>query len=227
MRQIILILTFVAALSVTALLFAQRQTQRTATLEPQATSRVNEQRLLRTITTQQRLNRYFHNDVIPKLRNCWSHLRGVGTIQIDHNYARTDNGRWVVKDLTVGSSTLPRGQEPLALRCMQEAVGSSSFPVTSDDGDSKEYVVKWTWPVPFPVNSEEQTRAMFAAKGSLGAKGCGNVAPNCVDCTQSGETCVDVCNGYHTCTKVNGACHASYRCTSGSPFAVAGSTVMY
>ena len=130
-KRMTLIITIMAGLSVTALLFAQSQTPRTTTRVPQVTSRINEQRLLRTITTQQRLNRYFHNDVIPKLRNCWSHLRGVGTVQIDHNYARTDNGRWVVKDLTVGSSTLPRGQEPLALRCMQEAVGSSSFPVTS------------------------------------------------------------------------------------------------
>jgi len=164
-RQTILILTFLAALGVTALLFAQSQTPRTTTRVPQVTSRINEQRVLRTITTQQRLNRYFHNDVIPKLRDCWSHLRGVGTIQIDHNYTRTDNGKWVVKDVTVGNSTLPRGQEVLALRCMQQAVGGSSFPVTSDDENSKEYVVKWTWPVPFPPNEDEQTRAMFAAKG--------------------------------------------------------------
>ena len=225
MRQIILILTIVAALSVAALLFAQ--TPRTSTRVPQATTQINEQRLKRTISTQQRLNRYFHSTVIPKLKDCWSHLRGPGTIQINHNYARTENGRWVVKDLTIGNSTLPRGQEAIALRSMQVAVGSSSFPVTSDEEDSKEYFVKWTWPVPFPVNAEEQTRAMFAANGSLGAKGCGDAEPNCVDCAHSGETCIDVCNGYHTCTKVNGACHAVYRCTTGSPFAVAGSTVMY
>jgi len=226
-KRITLIITIMAGLSVTALLFAQSQTPRTTTRVPQVTSRINEQRLLRTITTQQRLNRYFHNDVIPKLRDCWSRLRGVGTIQIDHNYARTDNGRWVVKDLTVGSSTLLRGQEPLALRCMQRAVGRSSFPVTSDDGDSKEYVVKWTWPVPFPSNEEEQTRAMFSAKGPLGASGCGYSSPNCVDCANTGLRCIDVCNGYHYCSLGGGGCASSHRCTTGSAFGVAGTTVLY
>jgi len=226
-RHSTLILIVLAFISMTALLFAQSQTPRTTTRTPQATSRINEQRLQRTITTQQRLNRYFHSNVIPKLQNCWNHLRGAGTIQINHNYVRTDNGRWAVKDLTVGRSTLPQGQETLALRCMQEAVGSSSFPVSSDDGDSKEYVVKWTWPVPLPANLDEQARVMFAAKGSLGASGCGNTAPNCVDCANTGLRCIDVCNGYHSCQLVGGACQASYRCTTGSPFSVAGSTVLY
>lgn len=228
MRQAILILTFVAALSVTALLFAQSQTPRTTTRAPQVTTRLtNEQRFQKTITAQQRLNRYFHNDVIPKLRNCWNQLQGAGSIQINHNYVRTANGKWVVKGLTIGNSTLPRGQEAVALRCMQEAVRGSSFATVGDDESSKEYMVKWTWPVPFPSNAEEQTRVMFASKGSLGAWGCGNTAPNCVDCANTGLRCIDVCSGYHYCNLVGGACQASHRCTTGSPFEVAARTVMY
>jgi hypothetical protein len=228
MRQMILILTFVAALSVTALLFAQSQTPRTTTRVPQPATRMdNEQRFQRTISTQQRINRYFHNDVIPKLRNCWNRVQGTGIIQINHHYLRNDNGKWVVEDLTIGNSTLPRGQDAVALRCMQEAVRGTSFPMVSDDGDSKQYMVKWSWPVPFPVNAEDQTRVMFASKGSLGAWGCGNTAPNCVDCANTGLRCIDVCSGYHYCNLVGGACQASYRCTTGSPFEVAGRTVMY
>lgn len=228
MKRMTLIISIIAGLSVTAILFGHSQTQRTTPQGPQVTARINnEQRLQKTITTQQRLNRYFHSDVIPKLRNCWSHLQGAGTIQINHNYTKDDNGKWVVKDLTIGNSTLPRGQEAIALRCMQAAVLRSSFPVASDDGDSKEYVVKWTWPVPFPVNADEQTRVMFAAKGSSGASGCGYTSPNCVDCSNTGMSCIDVCNGYHYCQLVSGACHASYRCTTGSPFSVAGRTVLY
>ena len=80
---------------------------------------------------------------------------------------------------------------------------------------------------PLPANLDEQARVMFAAKGSLGASGCGNTAPNCVDCANTGLRCIDVCNGYHSCQLVGGACQASYRCTTGSPFSVAGSTVLY
>jgi hypothetical protein len=229
MKRLTLIITVIAGLSVTALLFAQNQTPRTTTRAPQApvTRMTNEQRFQKTITTQQRINRYFHNDVIPKLRNCWNRVEGAGTIQINHRYARNDNGKWIAQELTIGNSTLPRGQEAVALRCMQEAVRGSSFPSVSDDETSKEYMVKWTWPVPFPANAEEQTRVMFASKGSLGAWGCGNVAPNCVDCANTGTACIDVCSGYHYCKLAGGGCQASYRCTTGNAFEVAGRTIMY
>ena len=65
MKRSTLILIVLAFIGMTALLFAQSQTPLTTMRVPQVTSRINEQRLLRTITTQQRLNRYFHNDVIP------------------------------------------------------------------------------------------------------------------------------------------------------------------
>jgi hypothetical protein len=228
MKHICLVLTVIAVLSVTALLFAQPQTRQTVRQAPQVTARLsNEQLMHRTITTQQRLNRYFHNDVIPKLKSCWSLVQGSGNIQINHNYVRDEKGKWVAQELTVGKSSLPRGQEAVALRCMQQAVRGSSFPIMSDDGNEKEYVVMWNWPVPFPTNAEEQTRVMFAARGPLGAGACGGAQPNCVDCSHTGLACFDVCNGYHYCNLVGGGCQASHRCTSGSPFAVAGTAVMY
>jgi len=233
-RQIIHILTIVA-LGVTALLFAQSQTPRTTTRVPQVTSRMtDEQRLQRTVMTQQRLNRYFHSAVIPKLGNCWSHIQGTGTIQINHNYARDVDGKWVTKDLTIGNSTLTRGQEVVALRCMQDAVRGSSFPSTNDDGNSKEYVVRWSWPVPFPTNMEEQTRAMFAAQGGVSGTGCdGKGAPaTCWDCIQiKGGTdtkCERRCSGYKECAYgPSNSCQAVSICVSGSPFSVAGRAVMY
>lgn len=228
MRRISLIMIIIAVLGVTALMFARSQTPRTSTQTPQAASRMaNEQRLQTTITTQQQLNRYFHVSVIPKLKACWSHVQGQGTIDIEHNYVRDQSGKWVAKELTVVRSTLPRGQEAVALQCMQNAVRATSFTVMGDDGDSKEYALRWTWPVPFPPNAEEQTRAMFAAKGPLGAWGCGNVPPSCVECSYSAKACFDVCSGYHYCKLMPGACEASHRCTTGSPFAVAGKAVIY
>lgn len=171
MRRIYIV-TFVV-LILGALIFAySKAQQRRQPQVPQVASRMtNEQRLQRTITTQQRINRYFHGSVIPKLRNCWSRVQGRGTIAIEHTYARDASGKWVVEKLAVGKSTLPRGQDTVALQCMQDAVRGSSFPVEGDDGDSKQYVVKWTWPVPFPANMTAQTRAMFAAKNAGSAVG--------------------------------------------------------
>src|SRR6266404_6006092 len=157
-------LVVVAVLILGALIFTySRAQQRRVTQTPQVASRMTDgQRLQRTITTQQRINRYFHGSVVPKLRNCWSRVQGQGTIAIEHTYTRDASGKWVVEKLTAGKSTLPRGQDAVALRCMQDAVRGSSFSVEGSDGDSKEYVVKWTWPVPFPANMVEQTRTMFA-----------------------------------------------------------------
>ena len=212
-----------------ALLFAYGRTrQRIDTRTPQVASRTtNEQRLQKTVTTQQRINRYFHGSVIPKLKNCWSRVQGRGTIQIEHSYARDASGKWVVEKLAAGNSTLPRGQDAVALQCMQDAVRGTSFPAEGDDGDSKQYAVKWTWPVPFPANMAEQTRAMFAANGPMGVGPCGGAPASCYECSYSATKCFDVCNGYRTCRIGGGGCMASHRCTSGSAFGVAGRGVIY
>ena len=228
MRRIYLVTVVVLILG--ALIFAySKAQQRRQPQVPQVTSRMtDEQRLQKTITTQQRINRYFHGSVIPKLTTCWNRVQGRGTIAIEHTYARDVSGKWIADKLAVGKSTLPRGQDAVALRCMQDAVRGSSFSVEGDDGDSKEYVVKWTWPVPFPANVAEQTRAMFAAKGRGNSAGCdGNGVANCVACTYTATACVDVCNGYHSCSLLGGACVESSRCTTGSPFQVAGRGVIY
>ena len=227
MRRIYLVTVVVLILGTLIFAYSKAQ-QRRQPQVPQVTSRMtNEQRLQRTITTQQRINRYFHGSVIPKLTTCWNRVQGRGTIAIEHTYARDASGKWVVEKLAVGKSTLPRGQDAVALRCMQDAVRGSSFPVEGDDGDSKEYVVKWTWPVPFPANAVEQTRAMFAATSTSSGWGCGNAPPNCVACTYTATACVDVCTGYHSCSLGGGCCVESARCATGLPFAVAGTGVIY
>lgn len=227
MRRIYIVTIVVVVLGGLVFAYSHAQ-QRRVPQTPQAASRItDEQRLEKTITTQQRINRYFHGSVIPNLRNCWSRVQGQGTIQIVHSYKRDASGKWVVEKLAAGNSTLPRAQQAVALQCMQDAVRGTSFPVEPEDADGKQYAVKWTWPVPFPANAEEQTRTMFAAKSAGGTWGCGNVPPNCVECSYSGAACFDVCNGYHYCEVAGGGCQAAYRCTTGSPFAVAGRGVIY
>ena len=104
---------------------------------PKVASRMtNEQRFQRTMTTQQRINRYFHGAVVPKLRNCWTRVQGRGTIEIEHTYTRDASGKWVVEKLAVGKSTLPRGQDAVALQCMQNSVRGTSFPAEGDESNN-------------------------------------------------------------------------------------------
>ena len=234
MRRISLIMIIVAVLSVTALMFARSQTPRTSTQTPQAASRMtNEQRLQRTVTTQQRINRYFHSSVVPKVRNCWSRVQGQGTVAIEHTYTR-NSGKWVVEKLTVRNSTLPRGQDAVALQCMQDAVRATSFPVEGGDGDGKEYLIKWTWPVPFPTDMAEQTRAMFAAADGGSGTGCdGKGTPaacwNCVYQKDGIPKCKQACDGHKECAYgPQDSCQTVYVCTTGGLTGVAGrGTIMY
>src|SRR5437016_280938 len=127
--------------------------------------------LEKSVTTQQRLNRYFHSSVIPKLKKCWSRVQGRGTIEIEHTYTTDASRKWVVDKLTVGKSTLPRGQDAVALQCMQNSVRGTSFPAVGDESNARTYIVKWTWPVPFPANAAQLTSAMFAARVNNGGGG--------------------------------------------------------
>lgn len=103
-----------------------------------------------SVALEQRINRYFHNDVLPKVRKCWQTVQGKGTVIIEHRYKRQGSGKWVPKQLEVFRSSLPENQRRTALMCMREAVQGTSFPPDEWDGTEKEFVLFWVWTVPFP-----------------------------------------------------------------------------
>ncbi len=219
-----------------ALVLANSQTPRTISQTPQVPTRSTDDPKLairRTVATQQRVNRYFNNTVIPKLKDCWSRIQGRGTIDIEHNYTRNTSGKWAAGRLTVSKSTLPGGQEAVALQCLQNAVRDTSFPVERDDGVNKEYVLKWTWPVPFPTDMAEQTRAMFAATGGGSGSGCdGKGTPAaCWDCVYQKDgipKCKQKCSGYKECAYgPQNSCQASAGCVTGGLTGVASRTIIY
>jgi len=182
----------------------------------------------RTVATQDRINRYFHRDVIPRLRDCWKGVQGAGEIEMKFTYTRAGSG-WTWERLERSSSTLPGGQDAVAVRCMQDAVRGTSFPVAEGDtGGSvarNKFVVNWNWPVPLPANSAE-----FAAKKSGGGKtgGCdgGGTAAKCYTCDDDYQ-CIKVCVGFANCTTGSDGCGASDKCASGGPFGVFGGTIIY
>jgi len=208
------------------------QTRVTATQLQQA-------QLQKTVATQQRLNRYFHADVIPKLKNCWSSVQGKGSISLEHNYKKGADGRWATIGVALIKSALPRGQEAIALRCMQGATRGTSFPAEGSDAATT-YTIRWTWPVPFPTNAAQLTSTMFAARANNGGAdgGCDGrgAAASCYICSIDGGdlSCKAVCAGYKEC-QLNDqpgggkTCGAKYSgaCTSGGPFGVGEGSVIY
>lgn len=97
---------------------------------------------------EDRINRYFHEDVIPRLQERWRTLSGEGAIVIRHHYSRKDYGNWVPDALEVFRTSLPEEQTQYALEHMRDAVYGTSFPPDEWDGEEREFVLFWEWPVP-------------------------------------------------------------------------------
>lgn len=220
------------ALTLVGLVAASSQTRRTPDVSQTGMTSVQLQKaqLEKAVTTQQQLNRYFHAAVIPKLKNCWSSVKGKGSIELEHNYKKGSDGRWATTGVTLIKSALPRGQEAIALRCMQGATRGTSFPAEGSDAATT-YAIKWTWPVPFPSNAAQLTTDMFAGLkntggGSGGCDGRGTAAK----CYMCDGGCKKVCVGYTECKeKTTGLirCEASGKCASGGPFGVSGGGIIY
>jgi hypothetical protein len=227
MKRISILVIGIVALTSVLLVYARNQKSRSVS-QPIQPSATKEQRDAdeRTVATQTRINRHFHSDVIPKLQSCWSKLRGQGMIAIEHTYRRAGN-IWVSGKLAISNSTLPKGQEVMALKCMTDSVRGTSFPVQEDEGSSKSFVLKWNWPVPLPANADE-VRAMVKNNvgGSGGCDGHG-AAPACFTCRDKAIACDKVCVGADSCTieyqKAGSSCTTgSGICASGGPFGLFG-----
>ena len=224
--------TFAIALTVIGVMYASTQVRRQDAQTGVTKGRTPPISAEKVVTTQQRLNRYFHSAVMPKLPKCWMGIQGKGQIEVEHNYSKSSDGKWVAGNLTITRSDLPKGQDLVALRCLQDASRGTSFAAQADE-TSTTYVARWTWPVPFPSNAAQLTTNMFAARvnnsggNSVGCDGRGT-QPKCYECALS-NTCMKVCVGYKTCrTDIAGIpCTAGEACASGGPFGVAGQALIY
>jgi hypothetical protein len=163
--------------------------------------------------TQRRVNEYFHADVVPRLRTCWGSLRGTGLLVAVHTYTRDGTGDWVPGQLTTHTSTLPAGQDDVAIGCLREAVKDTSLTVGPSEAAARELLLFWTWPVPLPAND-------VVLKG----KGCDGMGlpAFCQDCTWDEDfnaKCRTVCVGWASCTATDSTCTITLRrCASGGLF---------
>ena len=207
------------------------QTQSPITQTPQTMPTAQEQQLdlERSATTQKQINRYFHKDVIPKLKDCWARVKGQGAVEIKYTYRRDAAGKWIADRLAISSSTLPAGQDAVALQCMQDSVRSTTFAVENTDSSQSKYVLYWSWPVPFPPGFPKmESQAIAAAPtGGDGRGGCdGKGAPaRCWACGPRG--CKRTCVGGEFCRMTGRSCvMAGETCVSGGPIGTPGSGVI-
>ncbi len=185
----------------------------------------------KVVSSQQRINRYFHSDVVPKLKDCWRGVQGNGAVEFEYNFSKIRGGRWTFDRVTTGETSLPAGEAAKALRCMQTAVRGTSFAATTEDGDQRSFTLHWNWPVPYPTNADALKDAMFRMSATSGGgtekidcDGRGT-APKCLNCNKG--NCKKVCVGHKTCTVYSSGpfyCSASGACSSGGPFGVSGAS---
>jgi hypothetical protein len=99
----------------------------------------------------------------------------------------------------IESSTLPAGQDAIALECMQDAARDSAFPMEAREANrgATEFNIHWTWPVPFPQDLTVLGRMIDTGGGGEGCK------KSCVSCPckfipGAGTTCscASSCSGY-------------------------------
>jgi len=194
------------------------------------------------VATQKRINTYFHDKVTPRLKGCWESLKGSGLVTVDFDFARRDNA-WAFEKAVLFHSTLPDDQNDAALECMENAVKGTSFAVDDPAAKEKQFLVSWTWPVPFPPDYEKQHIAMLQGTGGSGSGGCdGKGTPaKCYTCRYnagrpSSSCCIKVCVGYKSCSyahapggsKVIGCYNdPPIACASGGPGGLSGGVIMY
>ena len=184
---------------------------------------------------QDRINKYLHGDVVPKMAKCWETLTGKGSVAISFDFRR-DKDRWALGDAKLHDSSLPEGEGELAMHCLKEAMLDTSFAVTDIDAESVAKGVNWSFPVPWPKSEAEAVQLAIDTGG--GGGGCGGTegpAPACWDCVYAPgrpTTCKAFCTGYKTCS-ANSDGHGcnmtpiSPTCVTGSVFGNAGGVVMY
>ena len=185
-----------------------------------------------TVDTQLRINRYFHSQVIPQLRDCWGGLSGEGKVLLRHVYISNGRGTWNADpdQLTVEDSELAQDQQKAAVECMQRAVAETSFAMAEAERGQEEFILHWGWPVPLPIEPPTPA-ALHVGPGGGVIDDCDGhgTPPGCKNCDHSNHAaCEQVCVGKPWCIVVGpNACRLSQdRCASGGPFGLVGGSVV-
>lgn len=139
------------------------------------------------VAAQNRISRSLQSTVMtPTMRECWSRLQGEGAIAMDFSYRKSGN-TWALDKVGVTKSTLPREQDTVALKCMQDSARNSSFPLDRRERLEKaaeKFVVRLSLSVPLPAAGSAITISQMARINGSG--GLGDVA-GCSACVSRTE----------------------------------------
>jgi hypothetical protein len=146
--------------------------------------------------TQQRVAEAFHRTIVPNLKACWPSVAESSGIDLVFTYAARD-GNWTFQAVELKASPLPAEISATAVKCMQTAAASSTFPLDSVEAkaDPKEFVITWGFPVPLPPDTGELARMISTGGGT----GCMKTCHDCVKPLGKPAVCMSACKGYSGC----------------------------
>lgn len=185
----------------------------------------------KAIATQNRINRYFHRQVLPTLGACWTGVSGKGTVQVTFGFTR-DHDAWVPAASVVRSTTLAAADAERALGCLRASMRGTSFAVEAGDKDAAAYNVHWSFPVPMPRDLDEAAARMAVDTGAGRCGGSEGPKEACWDCFYlpglKWSWCSGACAGFSSCVPSEGGCDFKYPlCVTGSLFGNAAGLLAY
>jgi hypothetical protein len=139
---------------------------------------------------RKRLSASLGSKITPEFRTCWAALEGEGAVAVDLEFLKTEK-TWVVERVLLKQSSLAKGQEAGAVRCLEAAVRGSSFEADATDSleaASPRMVARQGWPVPLPAEGERLSPEAVERKFG-GGSGPGVTVAGC-------STCVRIPGGY-------------------------------
>lgn len=193
----------VVAVTLTILACDDNQAAKTDSAKTASESAVDTLATTVTAEREARLSQYFERDVTPRLRKCWDQIKGEGKIAFTLRYQKTD-ASWTWEKLAVSSSSLSKEQDAIAVRCVEESVRATSFPMSPDDQprDSLGKVVaatgfnlNWSFPVPLPGTAS--TALAIGTGGGAGSAAscwqCGfiGIEPSCLSRRSGWPGCIE------------------------------------
>jgi hypothetical protein len=186
------------------------------------------------VGAQQRIGRYLQDSVVaPKLRACWGQLKGEGAVAADLTYRKSGDS-WTFDSVTVKKSSLPKDQDAIAQRCIEESARATTFPVDAKEELEKaagQFIVRLGWPVPLPAEGTQLTSAqmarMIGGGGVITVSGCSD----CVPRTEYpyGLKCASKSSGSNVdCEEINtNTCATTPRACLRGVFAGSSGVIMY
>ena len=136
---------------------------------------------------QKRISRMLQESVItPKLRECWGQLQGKGGVAIDLIYSKSGD-KWTFDKANPTSSSLEKGQDAAAARCLDDAAKGSSLALDSNEPVEKasaQFYVRLGVSVPLPAEGAALGDDAIAMMRNNGG-GNGVNIPGCSECVSN------------------------------------------